>query len=273
MRKHFSKVSEEILYDISKEHLAWQTISIFDEKTGGWGTGTALKIGGRSLIVTAAHVLVNVKPESLAFALRNDTPLDPPVSPPKGFRVIHKEVESIKLPVSDIYLTNPERQDLGFIFLDDERPEQMKRLMFLEESDIEDKTPGDLDFVTLCGFAEQLSQRIKQGNMTKISVGLYFDHPKMVPNPGNLLNFDPSLHFSLRFPLDELRDEKTLLTVLTGMSGASVRRIIPNIPGQLWKFRTKIIGIQTAAYPSSRTYKCTRSEILIEELRKAIGSS
>ena len=181
---------------------------------------------------------MNVKPESLAFALRNDTLLDPSISPSRRFRVIQKEVESIKLPVRDIYLTNPKRQDLGFIFLDDEKPEQMKRLMFLEESNIEEKTPEDLDFVTLCGFAEQLSQRTRQGNMTKISVSLYLDHPKVIRDPGNLTNFDPSLHFLLRFPLEELQDERTLLTVLRGMS---------------------------------RTYKCTRSEILIEELGKAVG--
>jgi hypothetical protein len=274
MEKHFSKVPEEIFYDISQEHLSWQTIGVFNEMTGGVGTGTALKAEGHSIIITAAHVLVGVKSESLTFGLRNDIPLSSTASPPRGFRIVKKEVESIKLPVRDIHLTDPRREDLAFILLDNKKPEQMKQLIFLGESDIEEKTPEDSDFVTICGFPDELSRRTKQGKITNISVGLYFDHPKILADPGNLASdFDPSLHFLLQFPLEELQDKKTLLTNLKGMSGASVRRMIPNTPGQLWKFGTKIIGIQIAVYSSSRIYKCTRSEILLKELRRIIGPS
>ena len=128
MKRPLSKVPEDLIYDASREHIAWQAIGIFDEQTGAWGTGTAIKSSGRSLIITAGHVLEGVKPHNLTFALRGDSALIEE-TPATRFRIIQKEVEAIKLPILDL-LVSDGSSDLGFILLDDEKLAENNKLFF-----------------------------------------------------------------------------------------------------------------------------------------------
>lgn len=264
-----TEVPEELIYDASREHIAWQTIGIFDEKTGAVGTGTGLKVDGQAMIITAGHVLQGMKLENMRFTLRSDN--EPITGTPltNRFRIIKKEVEAIKLPVIKSQESRADH-DLGFILLDNTKLEKTP-LIFLDKSDIAEQVPVDLEVAILSGFPEQLIQSAKRGKIVHMSVGLYIDYPRIIPNPGNLADYDPSIHFLLRFPEEEVSDKKTMLTRLRGMSGASARQIVKNVPGKLWQIKTKIIGIQTGVYRESRTYKCTRSEILLKELDRLFG--
>ena len=54
-----SDLAEPFIYDAIEERIAWQTIAI---KSGNeWGSAVAVKFLGKFLIITAGHVIENIK--------------------------------------------------------------------------------------------------------------------------------------------------------------------------------------------------------------------
>jgi hypothetical protein len=271
MKNPFSEVPEKEIYKAIREHLAWHTVGI-SCGTESWGTGVPVKYKDKRLLLTAGHVLEGHERSTIYFVARPDAEL---VSVPGEKAAKGSPLEKMKcqeaLPVIKIQVIDVPVKDVGIILLDAAKADALRGLHFFNIDSLNRKAPLGEDVVALAGFAQQIASRTRTQNIVETRIRLYTEFPKMIDDPGNLINFDKSIHFLLRFPEEELAGGE-LLNDLHGISGCGVWKPIKNEPGKVWRINNHLIGLQIRVY-ESRIIKCTKIEVVLNELRKFLSAT
>lgn len=261
------RIKEDHIYDAVREQISHNVIGVVDESCGQWGSGVPLKIDNSYLVLTAGHVIQDVKTENISFLWRGSKKL---IKTTRDEIISGRQRESmeptLKIPIQKTKIINPSAEDIGLILLNAD--ECINRgLHFASEEHLQRETPIEKELVALSGFAREIATTGKFKNMVHVKLHLYTVYPRMITNPGGVPNFDPSIHFLLHYPAEELRLGESLVGDIKGMSGCGVWEVQKKKETSVWAIDTKLIGMQTSITEQRRIFKCTR----IEEIKKAIS--
>lgn len=222
--------------------------------------------------MTAGHNLKGYKPDiPIKYVARTDAEL---IEAPKEVAAKGSPFEKISiegtLPVLRAHVFDDKSEDIGVILLEPAQAERLQGFHFFPVEQPDYQTPNGLDFVAMSGFAQEIASSIRLPKTHITMVRLYTEYSKMVADPGNLRDFNSEIHYLLRFPEEESMGDGELLSDLHGISGCGVWQIIKNQPGEVWRIRTNLIGVQTGVYPG-RLIKCTRIETAFDCLKRFLA--
>lgn len=250
-----------------QEAIAWHTvaidISLASKDSPDWGTGSLVKIKGKSFIVTCKHV---VKPgyrnEDLRFVYRSE----------RAFQWVDKEVIkkiSIHIVYKDVYKTFPQKipiinrvysddeDDLVLLEVDTSSYEVSHYNFFDMNLDVlipEANTP-----IYFMGFSRELARRATVYG--DIGVFPFFGISPIIDKRVDSDDFNPKRHFLIdfrTFDIDELNIDPY------GLSGCGVWSRAPSGPHKLWAANIYLVGVQHGYFRRSEVLKATRVERLIQ---------
>ena len=250
-----------------QEAIAWHTVAI-DVSLGSkdnpdWGTGSLVKIKGKSFIVTCKHVLKpGHKNEDLRFLYRSE----------KAFRWVDKEVIreiSIYKIYKHVYKTFPQNIPItNRIYSDDEddlvllevdmSSHEVTQYNFFDMN-LDALTPEANTPVYFMGFSRELARRATMYG--DIGVFPFFGISPIIDKKVNSDDFNPERHFLIdfrTFGIDEYNMNPH------GLSGCGLWSRTPSGPDKLWTANIYLVGIQHGYFRRSEVLKATRIERLIQ---------
>ena len=250
-----------------QEAIAWHTVaidvSLSSKDNPDWGTGSLVKIKGKSFVVTCKHV---VKPgyrnEDLRFLYRSE----------KAFQWVDKEVIkeiSIRKIYKDVYKTFPQKIPIiNRVYSDDEDD-----LVLLEvdtsshgvsqynffDMNLDVLTPEANTPVYFMGFSRELSRRATiYGD---IGVFPFFGISPIIDKRVDSDDFNPEGHFLIDFKTSDI-DEYNIDPY--GLSGCGVWSRTPSGSYKLWTANIYLVGVQHGYFRRSEVLKATRIKRLIQ---------
>ena len=241
--------------EAAEEAMSSHTVGLVSKTRPIVGTGTAIRWGDKSLILTAKHVVEPISPDDLRFTFRGPGTLERAYREELDAAEQRRVMSSQLIPIAAIKSDNVE--DLAVIEVPPDLHEK-QNVTFYTVTPVR-ITEGELG--AFIGHPVALSREIlpkQRAIFRSIQYGRFTHQGERL-----LKNFDPNHHFLLEYePGEDLEP--------AGFSGAGLWvPIQPDSP--IWHANLYLFGIILAYYSSSRLLTGLRLHVITDFLRKTYG--
>lgn len=265
------RVPRNEIYKLISSHLAERAVAIADCEGGVWGTGIPLEIKDKKIIVTAGHVLQDLKKENLRFVPYDRGKMKFSSAKKIGRPITEeKHSQEVRMPVKALKIYGPDQEDIGIILLDNLTNEQLDRFRFIKINTTQTKIRINSK-VYIAGFAEEIKTDIRRKNWIHRILRLYTEDPVVIKDPERLINFNSKINFLLQFPDKPILSDGMYLMQLKGISGCGVWKLKMSKSSGVFHLDSDLHGIQTRIYGDSRIFKCTKRKILLKRISEYLS--